>query len=270
MTQTARTQHIKEFFDEDSRQYIDERYPDVPKTCDQHSYLARKRYVLEMLDRIGRGGRILDIGCGPAVYTRDLVMRGWKVCGVDLSTGMLQAAARAAASLPGHRVAFASAQANELPFQDASFDAALCVGVVSYVESVPRLLHDVRRSLRPGGQAIFQISNTLSAAEVDIRVRHHLEKLLPRRRPLDAHDRFRSRVRLRPYRPGTFDAWCREAGLEICEFRFFDFRPPLVIDRLLPATSLRLGRILESLGRSRMAAPLGAGYLVRVINRGAA
>jgi ubiquinone/menaquinone biosynthesis C-methylase UbiE len=264
MSDGARTQQIKEFFDEDSRQYLKERYPTAPTNCDQYSYLIRKQYVLEMLDRIPRKGRILDIGCGPAVYTRDLVARDWNVCGMDLSSGMLKTAATNAASLGGKPVRFTAAQATELPFRDSSFDAVLCVGVVSYVDSVPVLLREVRRVLRPGGQAIFQISNSLSVSELDLKLRTYLGKLLPRRGALDAHDKFRSQVKLHPYRPSVFDGWIDGAELTKCEFRFFDFRPPLVVDRLAPALSLNAGRRLEAFSRSTIATGLGSGYLVRV------
>jgi ubiquinone/menaquinone biosynthesis C-methylase UbiE len=263
MSETAKTRHIKEFFDGDSRQYLDERYPSIPKTCDHLSYLVRKQYVLEMLDAIGKGGRILDIGCGPAVYTRDLVTRGWNVYGMDISSGMLEAAVRLAKSLP-RRVNFTAAHATQLPFAGGSFDAVLCVGVVSYVTDVPALLREVRRMLRPGGQAIFQISNALSISEFDLKLRRQLGRLLPRRGELDAHDRFRENVMLNPYTPATFDRWCDEAQLERLDFRFFDFRPPLVIDRLAPRLSLGVGRALETLSRSRVSTGMAAGYLVRV------
>lgn len=266
MSESAKIRHIKEFFDEDSRHYLDERYPSIPTTCDQFSYLVRKQYVLEMLDAIGDGGRVLDIGCGPAVYTRDLVTRGWNVYGMDISTGMLEAATRVAKSLPG-RVKFTAAHATHLPYRDASFDAVLCVGVVSYVTDVPELLREVCRLLHPGGQAIFQISNALAISEFDLRFRRQVGRLLPRRRDLDAHDRFRENVMLNPYTPATFDRWCREAMLERRDFRFFDFRPPLVIDRLAPRLSLGVGRALEALSRSRVSTGMAAGYLVRVARR---
>jgi ubiquinone/menaquinone biosynthesis C-methylase UbiE len=264
MSSAARTRHIKEFFDEDSRHYLAERYPSAPKTCDQLSYLTRKHYVLEMLDRIPGQGRILDIGCGPAVYTRDLADRGWQVCGVDLSNGMLQTAATAAAGYGGKPVRFVAAQATELPFRDGSFDAVLCIGVVSYVDSVPALLNDVRRVLRPQGEAIFQIANVLSISEIDLKLRRLLGRLLPRRGTLDAHDRFRARVHLHPYKPSAFDAWCTDADLRRREFRFFDFRPPLLVDRLAPSLSLKVARRFEALSRSGLATGFGSGYLVRV------
>ena len=260
----TRTRRIREFFDEDSSRYLDERYPTEPRTCDQLSYIVRRQYVLEMLDRIGgQAGRLLDIGCGPAVLTPELVRRQWSVNAVDLSTGMLAAARRAAAGLPAGSVRFAAAQATRLPFRDSTFDAVLCVGVVSYVNHVPELLDDVRRVLRPGGEAIFQISNALGMFEIEGRLIDCVRKIIPSPQR-DSHDRFRSQVRLRAYSPGAFDRWCREAGLQHREFRYFDFRPPQVIDRIAPRLSLRLGRQLEPLGRFSLATGLAASYLVRV------
>lgn len=259
----TRTRTIKEFFDEDSARYLDERYPAEPRTCDQFSYLVRKQYVLQMLDRAASKGRLLDIGCGPAVLTPDLVRRGWRVSAVDLSTGMLESARRATRDLPAGAAHFAAAQATKLPFRDASFEAVLCVGVVSYVDDVPALLRDVHRVLRPGGDAIFQISNALGMFEIEGRVLDLVRKVGPRR-DRDSHDRFRADVRLRAYRPAAFDQWCREAGLERREFRFFDFRPPQSLERVSPRLSLGAGKQLERLGSSRAALPLAASYLVRV------
>jgi SAM-dependent methyltransferase len=113
-------------------------------------------------------------------------------------------------------VRFAAAQATELPFRNACFDAVLCIGVVSYVDSVPALLGSVRRVLRPQGEAIFQIANALSVSEIDLRLRRQLARLMPRHRDaadLDAHDRFRARVMLHPSQPSTFDTWCAGARL---------------------------------------------------------
>ena len=263
----TRTQRIKEFFDEDSVRYLDQRYPAEPRTCDQLSYIVRRRHVLDMLDRAGSGGRLIDIGCGPAVLTPELVRRGWRVAAVDLSTGMLGAAHGAAAALPPGSVRFAAAQATRLPFRDGTFDVALCIGVVSYVDDVPALLEGVRRVLRPGGEAIFQISNAIGMFEIEGRVIETVRKIVPSRHR-DSHDRFRAEVKLHPYRPGLFDRWCREAGLERREFRFFDFRPPQVIQRLAPALSLRAGQALDAFGRSSVTTGLAASYLVRVATAG--
>lgn len=267
MSDVARTQHVREFFDEDSTQYVGARYPDEARTCDQLSYLTRRRHVLEMLDRIGARGRVLDIGCGPGVLTEDLLQRGWQVSGIDLSMGMLAVARQTAAKHSGWSVGLAAAQATRLPFRVGSFDAVLCIGVVSYVDDLVALLKEIRNVLRPGGQAIFQISNAWSVSELDARLRGWLRRMVPHGGPRDATDRFNAVVRLQPYRPGDFEAQCALAGLEKREFRFYNFRPPLAVDRLAPALSLRAGRRLEALGLSRLATALAAGYLVRVARK---
>jgi SAM-dependent methyltransferase len=263
MKDTGRTEEIKSFFNGDSVRYLDERYPAEPRTCDQFSYHIRKQYVLEMLGRTGPAGRLLDIGCGPAVLTRDLVEHGWQVNGIDLSSGMLEAANRITAGLPQGSARFAAGVGTHLPFKDQTFDTVLCIGVVSYIEDVSLLMREVRRVLRPGGEAIFQISNAASIASLDAWAWGWLRRLMAPLRPLDTHDKFRAAVRLFWHAPGRFDAWARRAGLARREFRFYDFRPPLVLNRLSHSGSLAVGKLLERIGGSRLATPLAAGYLVR-------
>jgi SAM-dependent methyltransferase len=269
MTMTsARSQHIKDYFDVDAGQYLTERYPKEPRTCDQFSYVTRRQYVLEMLDAVKTRGRLLDVGCGPGVLVPDLVRRGWRVNGVDLSSGMLAAARRAVGTLAPLSVTFAAADATRLPFRPATFDAVLCIGVVSYVEDLSALLNGINAVLRPGGEAIFQVSNAWSVSEMDVWLRGRLRKLIPRKELRDPIDRFGAVVRLKPYRPADFDGHCARAGFVRREFRFYNFRPPLAVDRLAPTLSLRAGRRLEALRHSRWAVTLGAGYLVRVQRTG--
>ena len=264
MMTDARTQRIKEFFDQDSVQYVQERYPTEPRNCDQFSYIVRKKYVLEMLDRTGPAGRLLDLGCGPAILTRDLAARGWRVSGMDLSSGMLAAASRSTADLVRGSARFTAGEATRLPFQTGSFNTVLCIGVVSYIDDVSVLLNEVHRVLKPGGQAIFQISNASSIAGVDAWLWHQIRKFQARYRQLDAHDSFRTAVKLHWNRPGAFNTWCRAAGLSRREFRFYDFRPPVAIDRLSQSTALAVGKKLEAIGGSALSTVLASGYLVRV------
>ena len=59
---------IKRYFDDDSSRYESMRYTPEYKDCHQFSYLARQAKVLELLP--GTGNAILDVGCGPGVYTQ--------------------------------------------------------------------------------------------------------------------------------------------------------------------------------------------------------
>src|ERR1700748_3829869 len=76
------------------------------------------------------GQRVLDVGCGPGALTAELVRR----VGVDAVSGVEPSGSFAAAvreRLPG--VDIRVGQAEELPFADDTFDAALAQLVVHFM-----------------------------------------------------------------------------------------------------------------------------------------
>jgi len=102
-----------------------------------------------------RGRRVLEVGCGAAMCARWLRTRGAEVVGLDLSAGMLrhatQAAVRTAVAVP-----LVQADAQWLPFADASFDLACSAfGAVPFVADSAAVMGEVARVLRPGGRWVF-------------------------------------------------------------------------------------------------------------------
>jgi ubiquinone/menaquinone biosynthesis C-methylase UbiE len=95
--------------------------------------------------------RVLDVACGTGAVTRLLVERvapGGEVTGLDLSERMLEVARSA---VPG--ATFVAADARELPFANASFDAATCQQGLQFVPEPVLALRELRRVLGPGGRA---------------------------------------------------------------------------------------------------------------------
>jgi len=94
------------------------------------------------------GQRVLDVGCGPGALTTELVERlgAASVTAVDPSESFV-AAARA--RNPDADVRQASAE--ELPFADDAFDAALAQLVVHFMSDPVAGLAEMRRVTRPGG-----------------------------------------------------------------------------------------------------------------------
>jgi SAM-dependent methyltransferase len=90
------------------------------------------------------GTHLLDVGCGAGLALRRYADRGADVAGVDASTGLLDIARTRVPSAELHHGSL-----TELPFADATFDAA--TGVNSFVYVDDGGLTETHRVLRPGG-----------------------------------------------------------------------------------------------------------------------
>jgi SAM-dependent methyltransferase len=124
---------------------------DVPADAYQR-YMGRYSRPLarEFVDLVGvlPGDRVLDVGCGPGVLTAPLVERCGveHVAAVDPSEPFVAAARHA---FPGVDVREASAE--DLPFDDDAFDAALAQLVVHFMADPVAGLREMGRVTRPGG-----------------------------------------------------------------------------------------------------------------------
>jgi SAM-dependent methyltransferase len=94
------------------------------------------------------GQRVLDVGCGPGALTSELARR----VGAEAATAVdpsEQFVAAARERHPGVDVRLAAAE--ELPFGDDEFDAALAQLVVHFMADPPRGLAEMSRVTRAGG-----------------------------------------------------------------------------------------------------------------------
>lgn len=101
------------------------------------------------------GQTVLDVGCGIGVFLPALahaVAPGGQVVGVDYSAAFLEEArTRAAATGFSRQITLHEADATQLPFADASFDAAHIERVLIHVDDPDAVLREMRRVVRPGG-----------------------------------------------------------------------------------------------------------------------
>jgi arsenite methyltransferase len=117
--------------------------------------LRRRKLVYESLDA-APGDRILDVGCGPGFYSRELLDQvgpEGSVTGIDQSPQMLAVARRRSEGFGN--ISFEEGEATALPVESDSFDRALSVQVLEYVADVPRALAEMHRALRPGGRVVI-------------------------------------------------------------------------------------------------------------------
>jgi len=99
---------------------------------------------------LGAGDATLDVACGTGVLARralEVVGKGGRVAGLDPAPGMLAVAQEQAPD-----VDWRLGPAEALPFEAASFDAALCQFGLMFFEDRPAALREMIRVLRPGGR----------------------------------------------------------------------------------------------------------------------
>ncbi len=246
---------VRQFFDADAAQYLFQRY-ETP-SCGQNSYLQRKQAVLEML--ASETGKMLDVGCGPAVFTIDLAGMGFRVFSVDLSHTMVRTARSNTARIPEAAKHFAQAETCHLPFKSDTFDCAICIGVLGYLLDAAQGLKEIHRILKPGGCAVVQISNRWCPTPYVHRWLRSVHHLFKSSVIVDEPHAFR----LTKYSPKGFSRLLESAGFRSQNQAFYDFNPPL-LEVISPALALKATRRLQCLGRSKVLGWLGEGLLLKV------
>lgn len=124
----------------------------------QTSYLARAD--VKFCEQVFRAtGRLLDLGCGTGRLCLHFTAKGFECVGVDLSDEML---AKARTNVPSATFINANiVERIELP--DQSFDYAACLfstlGMVRGAENRAKVLANVFRLLKPGGQFVLHVHN---------------------------------------------------------------------------------------------------------------
>jgi ubiquinone/menaquinone biosynthesis C-methylase UbiE len=115
--------------------------------------MRRAQRVLEHLDMKGKRD-YLELGCGGGHVTRHMATEcGLQCTGTDVDPDMVEAARSRSQGI--ENVKFLTADATDLPFEDASFDLVLSFGILHHIGEWPRVIEEVSRVLRPGGDYVL-------------------------------------------------------------------------------------------------------------------
>jgi D-aspartate ligase len=216
-------------------------------------YRQRIELTLRLLDRAGasREGSMLDAGCGAGPVTGALTRAGYRVHGTDAVWAMIELARAATAQDGATAPTFSVSDAEALPFADASFDAAVALGLVPWVPDAEAALRELSRVVRPGGHVVVSADNLSRLTFVLDPWKHptlsstkRLAKRILRRIGLW---RSSEDVQPRMHRPEEFDEALAQAGFVRVRGITFGFGPFTVLGRpILPAAiGLRAAGFLE-------------------------
>lgn len=100
------------------------------------------------------GQRILEVGSGMGRFTEILACTGAEVCTFDYSTAIN---ANFANNSHHPNVYFAQADIYCPPYEPASFDKVLCIGVLQHCPSPSQAFNTLLRFLKPGGEIVIDI-----------------------------------------------------------------------------------------------------------------
>src|SRR3954471_16180303 len=106
------------------------------------------RLALKFADFAGieQGMSVIDVGAGTGALAAELVRRGVNVVAADPAPPFVASLQQRLPSIAVH-----AAPAENLPWPDERFDAALAQLVVTFMEDAPAGVAEMRRVVRPGG-----------------------------------------------------------------------------------------------------------------------
>ena len=247
---------VREYFDADADGYLSAYTGTGPDEVRTTVFLERRELVMRMTPP--RPGRVLDVGAGPGVFTRQLLERGASCAVVDVSLQMIAAARR---QFPDALDAkFIVGDVDRLPFADGAFDVALCVGVLQYLSSPLLAIRELARVVSPGGRVVVTFPNERSPLN---RLHSHTIRAVRRAAWLmkgrGAHGVSRSRLTFREDIPNRFlgaaevESLAREAGLTTDEIVYHLLQFPFSIPGLGRAMAVWNRRVRGRFPRGRFA-----------------
>jgi ubiquinone/menaquinone biosynthesis C-methylase UbiE len=124
------------------------------------AYMPWQRYPFEQLldfDVLG-SKNVLEIGVGMGTHAQLIAKHARSYVGIDL-TEYAVVATRERLRLAGLEGTVVQMDAEQLDFPDESFDLIWTWGVIHHSSNTQRILGEMRRVLRPGGQAMVMVYN---------------------------------------------------------------------------------------------------------------
>ncbi len=137
----------------------------VPENYERYLVpLIFEDYAADLASRleVPAGGRVLETACGTGVVTRQLSANlpdNAHLTATDLHEGMIDEARSSVGDDPS--ITYRQADAAALPFPDATFEAVVCQFGVMFLPDKAAGYGEAARVLKPGGQLIFNVWDSL-------------------------------------------------------------------------------------------------------------
>ncbi len=126
----------------------------------EYGYLSPGLVADALVDHVGATATVIDYACGTGLAAVELARRGFTtIDGADFSQGMLElAAAKSVDGRPVYRELLTIDLTADIPIEDGTYDALMCVGAMGGGHLAPEHLPELMRTIVSGGVAAFYMN----------------------------------------------------------------------------------------------------------------
>lgn len=135
--------------------------PGFFQQLDEYRY-DKLSYLPRLVDFASfKGKKLLEVGCGAGIDLVHFARGGATVTGIDLSTTALDLARK---NVEQNKLTADLIQMDGecMQFEDNAFDVVYAHGVLQYTSDTQKMVAEIHRVLKPGGQAIMMVYNRIS------------------------------------------------------------------------------------------------------------
>jgi ubiquinone/menaquinone biosynthesis C-methylase UbiE len=174
-------------------------------------------YAKDLVERVNipEGGSLLEVACGTGIVTRHLRDRlspATKIVATDLNEAMIKFAAQK--FRPDENIEWKPADALDLPFSDASFDAVVCQFGLMFFPDKQQGVTEAYRVLQPNGQYIFSVWDEIERTDLAKAAETVIKQFFPDNPPdfydipfsFHEHDKLRSVLSTAGFREISIEA----------------------------------------------------------------
>ncbi len=206
----------------------------------EHKKATSKSLISELERRLGRKGKLLDIGCGRGELLWAARDAGWECEGVDTSEEFIEF---------GKKILGVEGRLGTLQdagFASESFDAVIMGGVIEHLYDPGATLKEILRLLRPGGWFYFDAPNEDG---LYMRAGNAYMKMLGRDWVVALAPTF-SPYHVQGFNPASIKKIVEVNNFKVCEFRIFgEVSPQTGKQTLRKSTEYQASRLINWFGR---------------------
>lgn len=263
--------NVKEYYEKEAHLYDTEFYINEGK---YPTLRFRHNYILKMISAIdiAKNAKILDVGCGPGEMVKDLIQFEREIYGIDIANEMVQIAKERIKneSVNQTQVVIAEGDIEKLNFENNFFDVIICSGVVEYLKDDVVWLAEIKRTLKPNGYLIINVTNKYSVRRWTASI---IEKIKSNNFIYSILNFFKEKILNKgklhyfPFKPRThspykFDKYMMENNFQKIKHNYFDFAiMPAPIDTIFSFIFIHLRKYMEKFSQRNMIFN-GTGYIV--------